>query len=134
MNPITVVAGIAAAAALTLTTPAASAATGDPLPSQRACAQEDSTDCVWDAIHMGNGQGKSFWAKPTQDERVYYSHAIVHRLRYGHWEFVPDRLVGERVDLVHGGTKYVTPGARWDVGDTTLIVWPDSPNRPVGTS
>lgn len=24
------------------------------------CAQEDSTNCYWDALHMGNGQGTGF--------------------------------------------------------------------------
>ena len=25
------------------------------------CKYEDSVSCVWDARHMGNGQGRSFW-------------------------------------------------------------------------
>lgn len=44
-----------------------------------ACEYEDSTNCVWDARHMGNGIGRSFIVH--EDGSVtYVSHRRAHRL------------------------------------------------------
>jgi hypothetical protein len=46
------------------------------------CAMEGDNDCVWDAVHMGNGIGHSYIA--TKSGRVIYiSHARAHRLAFG---------------------------------------------------
>jgi hypothetical protein len=46
------------------------------------CDQEDSVNCVWDAKHMGNGTGKSFFV--GENGRVWYlPHHIAHYLIYG---------------------------------------------------
>lgn len=45
----------------------------------RACPTEDSAWCVWDARHMGNGKGRSFWAD-RRGRPHYVSHATAHRL------------------------------------------------------
>ena len=46
------------------------------------CAYEDSTNCVWDARHMGNGIGRSFVVRPS-GRVVYVSHARAHFLLTG---------------------------------------------------
>lgn len=44
-----------------------------------ACPTEDSTDCVWDARHQGNGMGQSFWV--GEGGKVYpLPHHIAHYL------------------------------------------------------
>ena len=53
-------------------------ATVSDLPVDRPCKYEDSTNCVWDAKHMGNGQGKSFVVK--KGGKVIF---IKHRLAHG---------------------------------------------------
>lgn len=46
------------------------------------CEYEDSRSCVWDAKHMGNGQGRSFWTGKAG--KVHYiSHTKAHRLIFG---------------------------------------------------
>lgn len=48
------------------------------------CANDEAAGgpCVWDARHMGNGQGRSF--KVTARDRVrYVSHATAHALLAG---------------------------------------------------
>lgn len=112
---------------------------------QRPCRQEDSTFCVWDARHRGNG-GDSFFAGRDRDpslresiRRTYLPHSIAHRLlQRDRWEMVPDRLVGTRIDVWGQRWPYplkskrVTADARISWGDTTYIVWPRS--LVVGTS
>ena len=45
------------------------------------CAYEDSNNCVWDAKHMGNGTGQSYFA--GVDGKVYpLPHHIAHHLLY----------------------------------------------------
>lgn len=44
----------------------------------RACLTEDGTWCVWDARHMGNGIGRSFWT--DHNDRVHY---VTHREAHG---------------------------------------------------
>jgi hypothetical protein len=43
--------------------------------------------CVWDAVHMGNGQGRSFRINRA-GELKYLSHERAHTLAYG-WEARP---------------------------------------------
>ena len=46
-----------------------------------ACANEDSPGrCVWDARHMGDGNGHSF-IRRASGELVYVTHARAHRLK-----------------------------------------------------
>jgi hypothetical protein len=67
-----------AAAVITVSSPAVAADGGTRVP----CEYEDSNGCVWDAVHMGNGGGRSYVAKP--DGRVIYvSHARAHFLLTG---------------------------------------------------
>ena len=48
----------------------------------RACAHEDSTRCVWDARHQGNGEGRSLLAR--KDGRItYIPHSAAHQLVHG---------------------------------------------------
>jgi len=43
------------------------------------CGYEDSVNCVWDAKHMGNGTGMSYFA--GKDGKVYrLPHHIAHAL------------------------------------------------------
>ena len=93
---------------------------------QRPCPFDDETagalPCVWDGRHMGNGGGLSFWFTGTKV--VFYRHAVAHRLAFGEWRPVPDRLVGEKADLVKtDGSRRITRTTRWSVGDTSLFVW-----------
>lgn len=68
-----------AAIALTLTVPASAS---DGRAEYMPCASEDSLNCVWDARHMGNGVGRSYFT--GRDGRVWYlPHHIAHRLIYG---------------------------------------------------
>jgi len=46
------------------------------------CGYEDSVNCVWDAKHMGNGEGKSFFTKEN-GKSVRIPHSIAHFLIYG---------------------------------------------------
>lgn len=43
------------------------------------CKTEDSVSCIWDAKHMGNGEGRSFKSGPNGGIK-YISHARAHRL------------------------------------------------------
>lgn len=46
------------------------------------CGTEDAVNCVWDARHMGNGTGRSFFV--GRDARVYpLPHHLAHYLIYG---------------------------------------------------
>ncbi len=46
------------------------------------CGTEDSVNCVWDARHAGNGQGRSFFV--GRDGNVtYLPHHIAHYLVFG---------------------------------------------------
>jgi len=45
----------------------------------QACEYEDSNDCVWDAKHMGNGTGRSYYATP-KGKVIYLPHHIAHYL------------------------------------------------------
>lgn len=105
-------------------------------PKMNPCQEEDSRQCVWDAVHMGDGFGDSFWAPPLGEARVYYRHPVAHRLLNGTWTVVPDSAVGRRIDLINGGTRTVGPSTIRDLGDTTLWVWPgqDRLDYQVGTS
>lgn len=61
----------------------ADASKGHPgLPKRDACVYEDSVDCVWDARHMGNGEGKSFRVGP-KGTVTYIPHGRAHRLVFG---------------------------------------------------
>lgn len=51
-------------------------------PTMRPCKYEDSRSCVWDARHMGNGQGRSFVAL-RNGSVVYVSHRVAHALING---------------------------------------------------
>lgn len=81
MRRISVVALLAAAAAVSTTTPAQAA---KPVWAQagaafRPCATEDSDGpCYWDAKVRGNGAGRSFWVDAQQ--RVHYPTARVHSI------------------------------------------------------
>lgn len=52
------------------------------LPVDRPCKYEDSTNCVWDAKHMGNGGGRSFVATgPRFNPTItFVSHRLAHRM------------------------------------------------------
>jgi hypothetical protein len=52
------------------------------LPSRDGCKYEDSVDCVWDARHMGNGEGRSFRVGP-KGHVTYIPHGRAHRLVFG---------------------------------------------------
>ena len=43
------------------------------------CKQEDSRNCVWDARHMGNGEGRSFLVRKG-GKRVFITHRRAHHL------------------------------------------------------
>lgn len=45
----------------------------------KACPTEDSVWCVWDARHMGNGRGDSFWTDHKGNAH-YVSHKRAHRM------------------------------------------------------
>jgi hypothetical protein len=51
------------------------------LPVDRPCKYEDSVGCVWDAHHMGNGEGKSFVVTP-RGRVIYVSHRLAHGLTH----------------------------------------------------
>lgn len=60
------------------TMPTARAATPDK--PMAACQYEDSPGpCVWDARHMGNGEGSSFVRRPAGHVK-YVSHKRAHKL------------------------------------------------------
>ena len=72
----TLTVAVVAAAVLTVAPVAASSPNRGGYPP---CQHEDSTGCVWDARHMGNGSGRSFLA--TRDGRVIYlPHRAAHAL------------------------------------------------------
>ena len=51
----------------------------------RECIYEDGSGqrrCIWDAIHMGNGEGDSFISREFGDDIRYISHRRAHRLLY----------------------------------------------------
>lgn len=54
----------------------AHAATARP---HKPCVYEDSSWCVWDAVHMGNGGGRSYWSD-RHGRTHYVSHRTAHRL------------------------------------------------------
>jgi hypothetical protein len=57
----------------------ASAAPHHALRPHTACPTEDSSWCVWDARHRGNGIGRSFWT--DHRDRVHYvSHRTAHHM------------------------------------------------------
>lgn len=43
------------------------------------CKYEDSNYCVWDAKHMGNGEGRSFWVG-RKGTMHFVSHRVAHRM------------------------------------------------------
>lgn len=45
----------------------------------RPCKFEDSTNCIWDAKHQGNGKGKSFKVSPS-GKITYLTHRRAHYL------------------------------------------------------
>lgn len=105
-------------------------------PKMNRCPTEDSRECAWDAVHDGNGAGDSFWAPPPGVARVFYSHAPIHRVRFGDWAHVPDRQIGNRVDLINGGSRLVGEKTIWSVGPTSYWAWPgqDRIDYQLGTS
>lgn len=44
-----------------------------------ACFYEDSKNCVWDAKHMGNGEGRSFVINRT-GKLTFVPHRVAHLL------------------------------------------------------
>ena len=88
------------------------------------CAQEDSTACLWDARHMGDGFGDSFVASVRVGHRHYYRHAIVHQLRLVEFwrKASKTRLYGVRIDDPNGGSFVVGDGDVVSVGDTTYVI------------
>lgn len=48
------------------------------LPTQ-PCLTEDSVNCVWDARHMGNGKGRSFYVKKN-GKKVFVTHRRAHHM------------------------------------------------------
>jgi lysophospholipase L1-like esterase len=49
---------------------------------QRACKTMKSTSCVYDARHMGDGHGRSFWVGKN-GKRHFIAHAQAHGIVYG---------------------------------------------------
>lgn len=47
--------------------------------SARPCKYEDSVSCVWDARHMGNGEGKSFRSN-AEGKITFINHKRAHSL------------------------------------------------------
>jgi hypothetical protein len=105
-------------------------------PKMSQCPQEDSRECGWDAVHMGDGFGDSFWAPPAGVARVYYNHGPVHRVLFGDWAHVPNSQIGNRVDLINGGSRLVGEKTIWSVGPTSYWAWPgqDRIDYQLGTS
>ena len=56
-----------------------SASASHPVRPHTACPTEDSSWCVWDAQHNGNGKGRSFWVD-RKGTVHYVSHRTAHRL------------------------------------------------------
>lgn len=74
---------VAALAVATLATPASATDSGTDAGTRVPCASEDSAGpCVWDARHMGNGEGRSFMVQGS-GRVVYVSHARAHELWLG---------------------------------------------------
>ena len=96
------------------------------------CQQEDSTACLWDARHMGNGVGRSFVAGEAYGQRHYYRHSVVHAIRArDNFRTVPARIVGTRWDTPAGGTFTIDASDVWSVGGTSYVV---NERGQVGTS
>jgi len=121
------VAAIATILAL-LSTPLASAKPG-PEPDQipyphRPCKTEDSAYCVWDAIHLGNGHGRSYWVgpKPTMYKH-FVSHRFAHTLIWGDKQ----RRIGARLDSRLDQAIHPRNWQRCLIhyGDTTRILCPN---------
>jgi hypothetical protein len=75
-------AGLACAAAL-MASPALSSTSEAPGTGRlAACQYEDSTGCVWDAQHTGNGDGRSFVVTPA-GRVIYLPHYAAHALLFG---------------------------------------------------
>ncbi len=81
------IARLATAGIVTLIPAAAYAATISASPRPlKPCATEDApAPCVWDAVHMGNGEGTSFIVLPVtanypNGRVVYISHREAHDL------------------------------------------------------
>lgn len=117
---------------------AAAPATGATIPAQRHCPTDETViRCVWDARHMGDGNGRSYWSDGDDNGGAhFYSHKVAHRLAYGHWRRPHDDELGRSVDLIHGGTRVITRGSRISVGDTTYVIWRHMRphTAPIGTS
>lgn len=64
------IAGTIVAAVATIAPTAAQATHSQPAWMTTPCAQEDSSDCYWDASKAGNGVGHSFYAVRTAHGRV----------------------------------------------------------------
>jgi hypothetical protein len=47
--------------------------------AMRRCPTEDSKNCVWDAKHMGNGEGRSYWVG-SRGKVHYTTHRHAHRM------------------------------------------------------
>ena len=77
------VASVLAGLALAATLGSSTANAGGPSRTEyMPCGSEDSVNCVWDARHMGNGQGRSFFV--GRDGHVtYLPHHIAHFLISG---------------------------------------------------
>ena len=106
-------------------------------PKMDRCREEDSRECAWDAVHMGSGGGDSFWAPPAGVARVYYTHAPVHRIIFGTWTEAPASRIGDRVDLINGGTRVIAANTIREAGtNATLWAWPgqDRLDYQLGTS
>ena len=55
-----------------------------PMPTPKSglyipCEYEDSNNCVWDAKHMGNGEGRSFIAT-SKGKVIFLPHRAAHAL------------------------------------------------------
>ena len=75
----------AAVVAMSLPVAAYAAISAAPKPLQPCASEDSSGPCVWDAAHMGNGEGQSFIRLPQTanhpDGRVIYlSHREAHDL------------------------------------------------------
>jgi hypothetical protein len=67
-----------ALSAISLDLPAANA-NAAPRTEYMPCGAEDDNNCIWDAKHMGNGEGHSYFARPDGTV-LYLDHHIAHAL------------------------------------------------------
>lgn len=89
----TALAGIVVLVGMTLS-PAPTAAHGDRAQPNRPCQYEDSSFCVWDAKHQGNGKGRSLQAQ-GKGEFQFITHKRAYRLIKWHKQgFRPFRDIG----------------------------------------